>query len=646
MPNQYTYIDNGTWEAYGSASEIYSRAPQSPQQVSTIAKSSDASHAGTFSGKGEFLAFPSGQPYNAPNFRFHLTDYFPGSSMIRPSTFVALQNSGLMNPKKYKFTAWVMTPSTNPIGTDDVPIAIAPFITKYALPNSAPTGQRRAAVGSNSQPVNPVYVQTTVGACKDVWVQISYEFTTSFFVTSQSIQPHNQVCVFCADSAMIGEVLMQVVHDAIVEAGTMNVGGILYIDDIQFDEVLACNLALGSPSYTKTDETAVAANDGTITVHATSQFTLQYSLDNVVFQNGNVFSGKAPGVYNVYVKDLGGCVAPVISNIVILEFTLVPPPPPPPPAPAGTLDINKEPVNKYNFISWFQSSGKINFATTTCSNVHWDLAKFYRLNKIHRIPHMPAFVNDEQFSFYINFTDNYNYGNFSSLRLDLVNNYGVVQQGVGVLQRVFQADGLNYYIYANVILSGVAIGMGYRLAITDTSTAAPHDVLFVTQEFECMLAADAPALTIRFRFACSVDIYKYLYTSIPDFLQQIRLRVSVLEEDIDGTIDQYRSVSSGKLRNVAFDLDLFVNIETYWFDDLAHRAMFVFQVHDIIFLNDQAYLVKQLYKVQWDQKRKVNKGTIELFQQEFSTLNRYGDPNGLVVTDPVLGSDNGNVIGT
>jgi hypothetical protein len=110
-------------------------------------------------------------------------------------------------------------------------------------------------------------------------------------------------------------------------------------------------------------------------------------------------------------------------------------------------------------------------------------------------------------------------------------------------------------------------------------------------------------------------------------------------------LTQYRAATTGKLRNVANDLDRFITLEMYYFDKLAHRAMEVFQTNDFILVNGETYLVKDLYKRSFDVQAHTYKGTLELFEQDFSTINRYGAPDAIFVDDPVLGSDDGNVIG-
>ncbi|MFZ1665722.1 MAG: reprolysin-like metallopeptidase, partial [Flavobacteriales bacterium] len=66
-----------------------------------------------------------------------------------------------------------------------------------------------------------------------------------------------------------------------------------------------CNI---TSSLSKTDETVVGANDGTITVTANCTGTcgtLQYALNGGTPQAGNVFSGLAPGTYTVVTSNVG-----------------------------------------------------------------------------------------------------------------------------------------------------------------------------------------------------------------------------------------------------------------------------------------------------------------------------------------------------
>lgn len=65
--------------------------------------------------------------------------------------------------------------------------------------------------------------------------------------------------------------------------------------------------------------TACNVNNGTITATGTGvALPLQYSIDGVTYQAGNVFNGLSSGTYTVYVKDANGCIRTatvVISNV-------------------------------------------------------------------------------------------------------------------------------------------------------------------------------------------------------------------------------------------------------------------------------------------------------------------------------------------
>jgi hypothetical protein len=694
MPsNIFSFFDAGTWESYGSGVEVIRESNTGSPSATLLAelqKVTGFSSTGSASGRLTFKNFKTNAAIYCANCFATLVGY---ASPPRPTTAIFAGMGG----KEFRLKAKVMTPSSNPIGSPDLNIRIAPGVSAFPAPFT-----------NTLSPIS--FTKVTVADITDVFAEVEYRFI---------VQDNNAfyISLVADDSSLrTGDLPAGVPWD---RAGTLNLNGVLYFDDVTIIEVVSCNLAYGSPSYTKTDETGVGANDCSITVNATSSFNILYSLDDVTYQVSNVFLGLAPGIYTVYVKDLNDCVLPPITNIPLLEF--VPPscdlninsvittnetgvglnngsatinvssskvtefsidnftwqgttlfsglapgnytvyvrntdltcPASQPfvilaylaPPVAGPLGVNLCQVNSYNFISWFLASGQINFSSldfTNCRGCATELPNAYNLNK-KKTNHYPVIVNAEGFSFYINFDEDYSYANFSSLRLDVITPYGVLQQNVAPLKRVFQADGLKYFIYADVTLNGLAPGY-YRLAIIDTSTPAPFSVRFVSQELEVMTQTEAPKFTASFQFKASIDIYRFLYTGIPDFYQRIRLRVNELYRNTDGTISQYRAATTGKLRNTAFDLDLFYGIEAYYFDKLAVNAMFVFQVDDIIILNNKSYIVKTVFKPQWEVEETTWKGIIEMYEQAFSTANRYGDPDAIIIQDPALMGDGGGSI--
>lgn len=82
-----------------------------------------------------------------------------------------------------------------------------------------------------------------------------------------------------------------------------------------------CTLEFDDPPLTVTNETGQDLEDGTVTVHATSDDTpLTYSLNDVDYQASNVFSDLAPGNYTVYVKDSN----PDQTCKIEIDFTILP----------------------------------------------------------------------------------------------------------------------------------------------------------------------------------------------------------------------------------------------------------------------------------------------------------------------------------
>lgn len=619
MANRYVYYDFGRWESFNNnienSLEKGSGYADNPV-LATLQKSADFSHGGLSSGKLTFKGFKIHPTFYSPNLYFPFIEYTSGpkawTQFFTPG--VAPEGSG---GKDFLLEAWIYTPSSNPIGSDDLKLQFGPQV--YPFQNGASTWQ-----------ITPTeIVSKTVAECKDQWVKISYKFRfeggNAFFIS------------LYASDASLRDLDLPAALDHNFQ-GTLNIDGVLYIDDVVLTDLSeqVCDLAFSSPAYTKTNETAVDANDGTITINATSSYTRQYSLDGVAWQASNFFSGVAPGSYTVYVRDTNplGCGVISQAGVVIAEFEPVEPPPPPVP---GPLEVDAEPVNLNNFISWFASDGPTNFTEIIFSNCCWDFANAYRINKRKR-KHYPVVCNNEEFTFYINFEEPYTDPNFADFRLDLINNVGVVQSNIGPLNKQDLGDGV-YNIYSAVTLVGVPIGK-YRLAIRNATNDA---IVFISNELEVMSLDDAKCYTTRVQFRASFNMYRYFYLiDLDDFLNTIRLRLYKVDQQSDGTLAQYRAVSSGRLRNVSLELDRLLVFESYFFDDLANRAMEIFAVHDTILLNTKPFIAKGLFKADYVVSNNVNKGRIEMYDQEFSTQNRYGNPNGgafAEAPDALLGDD-------
>jgi hypothetical protein len=78
-----------------------------------------------------------------------------------------------------------------------------------------------------------------------------------------------------------------------------------------------CDLAISFITVNN-PESAPGANDAQITVNAASSYLpIQYSLDNVTWQNSNIFTGLHGGVYTVYAKDANDLGCNVTKTVTI-----------------------------------------------------------------------------------------------------------------------------------------------------------------------------------------------------------------------------------------------------------------------------------------------------------------------------------------
>ena len=147
--------------------------------------------------------------------------------------------------------------------------------------------------------VNPVFINTTVGAAKNTWVQLTYEFT--YLEGESDILPRfNVICQGILNEFTTPEAIANMDNDA-----SFRLAGEMYIDDITVfeDPVAVCDLAFDAVPVDVQNEQTIGGNDGGITVNATSSLTIEYSIDGVNFQLANTFLAVPPGFYNVFARD-------------------------------------------------------------------------------------------------------------------------------------------------------------------------------------------------------------------------------------------------------------------------------------------------------------------------------------------------------
>lgn len=73
------------------------------------------------------------------------------------------------------------------------------------------------------------------------------------------------------------------------------------------------------PTITGIDTNSFSGNANSITVYVSGSGSYEYSLNNVIYQTSNVFTGVYPGEYTIYVRDTHGC-GDDFETTVVLDY--------------------------------------------------------------------------------------------------------------------------------------------------------------------------------------------------------------------------------------------------------------------------------------------------------------------------------------
>lgn len=395
----------------------------------------------------------------------------------------------------------------------------------------------------------------------------------------------------------------------------------------------ACDLNLSG--YTKTDETS-SLHDGTITAIYSNEapWISEFSLDGVTWQLSNVFEDLDPGTYTLYMRDdnPAGCAAN-IAGIRIFGFNEV-----------ITATPSTTWLNRFNFIRWREFSGFKQFNKIACTDmVEEGIPNPYTIDKPN-LKHYPLIKINESISFFINsivFDDL----DFAIWGIGLAKGSGIVLEGVGTLKQVDTSVPGQYMVYCDdVTISGIRPGIYFLVIYSgDQVKFLSNEIEIVTQN-TIDAKYDANKISTLVKWRHDYDIYGYMYQELPDFYNIIRLRIYESDSQGEGTITQYQQVSNGQQRYVNTNINLVKTLETYYFDDEAHTTMVVFQVKSLLYLNDKPYVVKSLYQKSSNQLQRTNKGSITVYDQQFSTINKYGDVVQIGTEGPfLLGNSGGRI---
>ncbi|WP_293916531.1 MULTISPECIES: hypothetical protein [unclassified Sphingobacterium] len=261
-------------------------------------------------------------------------------------------------------------------------------------------------------------------------------------------------------------------------------------------------------------------------------------------------------------------------------------------------------VNSNNFLRWNSDPSFKDHSYLPCPYP----------NEQSNLPYMPVLVPGEITSFYINVKGGINYSGGFTLNI-IRPDRTIALSDIGVLNRDNLGSG-RYNLYCD--MSGPAVPPGiYYLQIKDianTVTLRSNMVRVIHSGFQ-----DKTTI-VRYRNN-GKNLFHINWLGMPDFYQQYRLHIFRIDQQPDYNIEQYRSSTSGKLRNLNGSMDRYVKFQSYYFDKEAHEACEAMLFHSEIWINDKLYSYKTGYASEPLLATKKSKGEFELWDENFSSLN-------------------------
>lgn len=231
-----------------------------------------------------------------------------------------------------------------------------------------------------------------------------------------------------------------------------------------------------------------------------------------------------------------------------------------------------------------------------------------------RFPFMPIIVPGENIAFYIGTELGYDYGISPTLRI--IKQNGDVAWGGSPLQKdIFDID--HYCLYADFAIPTLADGIYQFQVLNDAS-----EVVLTSNKLYCM-NEDYENVSSYVEFTNDINLYYVRYAELDNFYQKFRLRITDLEgPKFEANNESYRSVTSGRYRDLLANLQKFYTFDCYYFDKDALDATAVFLDHRTRIINGKEYAFKEGLSNDPITTVSVVKAQFQMYDQDFSTINK------------------------
>lgn len=262
-------------------------------------------------------------------------------------------------------------------------------------------------------------------------------------------------------------------------------------------------------------------------------------------------------------------------------------------------------INQYSFLRWDDGAGP----SPT------DLPQAYIRDRC-QFSYMPIIVPGENIAFYINTQYGYDYGAAPTLQIV---KYGVVVWTGSPLQKD-QISVSNYNLYADFAIPALSNGV-YQFRVRNNGGAT----VLTSNDVYCM-NSDYNNISSYLEFTNPINLYNVRYSELTNFYQKIRLRITdVTGGDYEDNNESYLSVTTGRHRDLLSIPQKSITFECYYFDKEALEATAVFLAHQTRIINEKVYSFKTGLSHDPITVSKVAKGTFQMYDQSFSTVNKCSE---------------------
>jgi hypothetical protein len=233
---------------------------------------------------------------------------------------------------------------------------------------------------------------------------------------------------------------------------------------------------------------------------------------------------------------------------------------------------------------------------------------------------LPAYLKDFATFLYFPFTTPITDAGFDQWRLDLYDQYGnEVAQGIGTLVKD-EVSGSAYRFYTTFTIPLATANGIYYMVIVDTAAGPLAGVVYQTNAFKVIGNEDLEEWCYL-QYRNSINIFNYNYETLPQY-NSVFLEMNLVERQPELELTQYKEATTGAVRSQQSIGQSVVTLEGFMFDDGMHDTMHAVSQHDDILVNGKRMTVKTGWTIETNKFNSQQKGTLEMFDVEYSQINR------------------------